>query len=145
MATQQDHGNHVRWFAPYHFVLAGILVAGLIGAGVNLYQSIGDHQRLYSASLILLLMVGLLMTAFFARFFALRAQDRVIRLEENFRHHLMNGTLLDPRLTVSQIIGLRFAPDAEFVALAERAAVEGLSQHDIKKSIKNWRVDEYRV
>ena len=145
MATQQDHGNHVRWFAPYHFVLASMLLAGLIGAMVNLYQSLGDHQRLYSASLILLLMVALIMTAFFARFFALRDQDRVIRLEENFRHHQMTGRLLDPRLTVSQVVGLRFASDAEFLDLARRAADERLSQRDIKRAIRTWRADEYRV
>ena len=145
MPAAQDHANHTRWFAPYHFVLALLLLAGFIGAIVNLYQSIGDHQRLYSASLILLLTVALFMTAFFARFFALRAQDRVIRLEENFRHHMMTGRLLDPRITVPQVIGLRFASDAEFVALAKRAADEGLSQADIKKAIKTWRPDEYRV
>ena len=145
MPTQQDHANHVRWFGPYHFVLSTLLLAGLIGSGVNLYQSVGDHQRLYSASLIFVIMVALLMTAFFARFFALRAQDRVIRLEENVRHHMLTGALLDSRLTVPQIIGLRFASDAEFVALAKRAAAEGLSQQDIKKAIKSWRVDDYRV
>ena len=145
MPAAQDHANHTRWFAPYHFVLALLLLAGFIGAIVNLYQSIGDHQRLYSASLILLLTVALFMTAFFARFFALRAQDRVIRLEENLRHHMMTGRLLDPRITVPQVIGLRFASDAEFVALAKRAADEGLSQADIKKAIKTWRPDEYRV
>ena len=145
MPQTQDHANHVRWFAPYHFVLAVMLLAGFIGAAVNLYQSIGDHQRLYSASLILLLTIALFMTAFFARFFALRAQDRVIRLEENVRHHMMTGRMLDPRITVPQVIGLRFASDAEFVALAKRAADEGLSQAEIKEAIKNWRVDEYRV
>ena len=145
MPAAQDHANHTRWFAPYHFVLALLLLAGFIGAIVNLYQSIGDHQRLYSASLILLLTVALFMTAFCARFFALRAQDRVIRLEENLRHHMMTGRLLDPRITVPQVIGLRFASDAEFVALAKRAADEGLSQADIKKAIKTWRPDEYRV
>lgn len=145
MPRVQDHANHTRWFAPYHFVLAVMLLAGLIGASVNLYQSIGDHQRLYSASLILLLTIALFMTAFFARFFALRAQDRVIRLEENLRHHMMTGRLLDPRITVPQVIGLRFASDAEFVALAKRAAEEGLSQAEIKKAIKVWRPDEYRV
>lgn len=145
MPAAQDHANHTRWFAPYHFVLVTMLLAGFIGAIVNLYQSIGDHQRLYSASLILLLTIALFMTSFFARFFALRAQDRVIRLEENFRHHMMTGRLLDPRITVPQVIGLRFASDEEFVALAKRAADEGLSQADIKKAIKTWRPDEYRV
>lgn len=141
----QDHANHVRWFVPYHVVLFLALLAGFIGALVNLYQSFGDHQRLYSASLIVLLTITLIMTAFFARFFALRAQDRIIRLEENFRHHLMTGRLLDPRITMAQVIGLRFASDEEFVALAARAAAEGLSQDAIKRAITRWRADEHRV
>jgi hypothetical protein len=53
--------------------------------------------------------------------------------------------LLDPRLTVKQIVGLRFASDAEFVELARKAAEEGLSPDAIKKSIKTWRPDHYRV
>lgn len=144
MATQ-NHSNHARLFVPYHVVLTLILLAGLIGGCVNLYGSIGDSQRVYSASLIVVLTLAVLMTAFFTRFFALRAQDRAIRVEENLRHFVMTGTLLDPRLTIQQVIGLRFAPDAEFVALARRAAEEGLSQRDIKKAIRTWRADDYRV
>jgi hypothetical protein len=57
----------------------------------------------------------------------------------------MTGKLLDPRITIDQVIGLRFASDGEFVALARRAADEGLSQQDIKKAIRAWRPDEHRV
>jgi len=57
----------------------------------------------------------------------------------------MTGKLLDPRLTMGQIIALRFAPDAEFLALASKAASDGTSPKDIKQSIKNWRADNYRV
>ncbi len=145
MPSRQDYAHHVRLSPSFHFVLMPILLAGLIGACVNLYQSLGDHERLYGASLILLLTFALIMTALFARVFALRAQDRVIRLEENFRHHLMTGTPLDPRIAIRQTIGLRFASDDEFVALVKRAADEHLSEDDIKKAIKNWRADEYRV
>jgi hypothetical protein len=81
----------------------------------------------------------------FARVFALKAQDRAIRAEENLRHFVLTGKLLDPRLSVRQIIGLRFAPDEEFVALALRAAQENLSETDIKKAVKNWKADTYRV
>ncbi len=85
------------------------------------------------------------MTALFARIFALKAQDRAIRAEENLRHFALTGKLLDPRLTVKQIIGLRFASDAEFVALAQRAAEEKLSLDAIKRAVKDWRADYYRV
>ena len=77
--------------------------------------------------------------------FPLKAQDRAIRAEENLRHYVLTGKLLDPKLTVRQIIGLRFASDREFVALAQKAAAESLSEDAIKKAIRNWRADTYRV
>ena len=141
----QNYANHRRFVPMFHFVLFGIIVLTLIGSVVNLYQSLGDHQRQYSASLILVMMICLLMLFFFCRVFPLKAQDRAIRAEENLRHYVLTRKLLDPRLTVRQIIGLRFASDEEFVALARRAVEENLSEEDIKKAIKNWRADTYRV
>jgi hypothetical protein len=129
----------------FHIVLFGIIVLTLVGSLVNLYKSLGDHQRLYSASLIVVLDVCLLMLFFFCRIFALKAQDRAIRAEENLRHFVLAGRLLDPRLSVRQIIGLRFASDAEFVELARRAAEENLSEDAIKRAVKSWRPDTYRV
>lgn len=143
--STQNYENHVQLVTAYHKVTLPILVLTLIGSIVNLSQSWGDHQRLYSASLILVLAVCLLLTLFFARIFALKAQDRAIRAEENLRHFAMTGKLLDPRLTVPQIIGLRFASDEEFVALARKAADESLTQDAIKRAVKNWRADTYRV
>jgi hypothetical protein len=57
----------------------------------------------------------------------------------------MTGKLLDPRLTIRQVIALRFAPDADLQALAKRAADEGMTPNAIKQSITNWREDNYRV
>jgi Family of unknown function (DUF6526) len=91
------------------------------------------------------LTICVFMTAFFARTFALKAQDRAIRAEENLRHFVLTGKLLDSRLEPLQIVGLRFASDAEFPALALQAAEKGLSQKDIKALVKNWRPDFYRV
>ena len=129
----------------FHGVLFGLLLLTLIGSVVNLYKSAGDHQRLYSASLIVVLAVSTLILSFFARMFALMAQDRAIRAEENLRHFVLTGKLLDPRLTIRQIIGLRFAPDDEFVELARKAADENLSEDQIKRAVKNWKADTYRV
>ena len=89
--------------------------------------------------------IGLLILFFIARVFPLKAQDRAIRAEENLRHYVLTGKLLDARLTPRQIIGLRFAADEEFVELAHKAAEENLSEDAIKKAIKNWRPDTYRV
>jgi putative copper export protein len=143
--TTQNYSNHRRFVPMFHGVLFGLLVVTLIGSLVNLYKSFGDHQRLYSASLIVVLDVCMLMLFAFCRIFALKAQDRAIRAEENLRHFVLTGKLLDARLAIRQIIGLRFAPDEEFVQLAARAATEGMPEDAIKRAVKNWRGDLYRV
>jgi hypothetical protein len=112
---------------------------------VNLYQSWGDDARFYSASLLVTLTLATLLLAVYARSFALRAQDRAIRAEEQLRHYVMTGKLLDPRLTMRQIVGLRFASNEEFVALAQRAADQNLPQREIKQAVRGWRADTDRV
>ncbi|MCX6637692.1 MAG: DUF6526 family protein, partial [Acidobacteria bacterium] len=141
----QNYANHRRFVPMYHGVLFGLLLLTLIGSVVNLYKSLGDHQRLYSASLIVVLTVSTLILSFFSRIFALMAQDRAIRAEENLRHFVLTGKLLDSRLTIRQIIGLRFSPDDEFAELAGKAAGENLSEDQIKRAVKNWKADTYRV
>ncbi|MGE5242862.1 MAG: DUF6526 family protein, partial [Betaproteobacteria bacterium] len=98
----------------------------LIGSGVNLYHSLGDHERLYSASLIVILTIALIMTALFAHMFALKAQDRAIRAEEQLRHFVLTGKLLDPRLTIRQIISLFF--DAAALHFPSGTPLGALSQ-----------------
>lgn len=141
----QNYANHKQVVTSYHRVLLPILGLTFIGAAVNLYQSIGDHQRLYSASLILVLTLCTLATAFFMRVFALKAQDRAIRAEENLRHFVLTNKLLDRRLNVRQIAALRFASDNEFAELAARAANENLKPDAIKRAVREWRADTYRV
>jgi len=81
----------------------------------------------------------------YARSFALRAQDRAIRAEETLRHFILTGKPLDSRLRMGQIIALRFASDDELPELAFKAAEKGLRSKTIKKMIKVWRSDNYRV
>ena len=147
MASEQtqNYSNHARFVPGFHIVLFGLIVLGFIGSCVNLYLSCGDHQRIYSASLIVVLEIVALLLFWFCRTFALKAQDRAIRAEENLRHFVLAGKLLDPRLSVTQIVALRFASDAEFVQLAARAAEQNLEPKAIKQAIQNWRADYYRV
>lgn len=142
---EQNYSNHARYVPVFHFILSGIIFLSLIGACVNLYHSLNDHANLYSASLLVVVFVCLLLMYVYVRQFPLRAQDRAIRAEENLRHFVMTGRMLDSRLTMRQVIGLRFASDEEFVELSKRAANEDLSEDQIKKAIKNWRADNYRV
>ena len=143
--TNQNYSNHVRLVPGFHFVLAGILLLTLIGSLVNLYRSWGDHERFYSAALIVVLTFCCGMLFYYARTFPLKAQDRAIRAEENLRHFVLTGKLLDARLAMGQIIALRFAGDDEFVELARKAADGRVPAVDIKRAIKNWKADTYRV
>ena len=66
--SNQNYSNHTQ-IVPAFLALLGILFLTVIGSGVNLYQSIGDHQRLYSAALILVLSASTLGLALHARAF----------------------------------------------------------------------------
>ncbi len=138
--AEQSYQQHTQRVPGY--LAAGLgMSAAFIGSCVNLYQSLGDHQRLYSASLLVLVSLSALVLGYYSRTFALKVQDRAIRAEENLRHYVLTGKLLDKRLSARQIVGLRFASDEEFPALAREAAEGGLSGDEIKKRVKNWRPD----
>jgi L-cystine uptake protein TcyP (sodium:dicarboxylate symporter family) len=143
--SQQSFDNHARIDLGYHRILFPILLLTFIGSCVNLNHSIGDHQRLYSASLITVISMALVAIALYARIFALKAQDRAIRAEESLRHYVLTGKLLDPRLNTKQIVALRFAPDNEFVDLAAKAAQSAMDPKAIKQAIRQWKPDDYRV
>jgi len=141
----QSYANHARIVPMYHYVTLGLLQLTFIGSLVNLYQSWGDDTRFYSASLLVTLTLATMLVALYARSFALKAQDRAIRAEEQLRHYVLTGKLLDPRLSMQQIIGLRFASNDEFVALAQRAADQNMPAKEIKQAVRSWREDSYRV
>jgi hypothetical protein len=145
MADTQSYKNHAQIVPLYHRVLTGLLLLILIGSIVNLTKSWGDSTRFYSASLIVTLTIAAILLFIFVRVFPLKAQDRAIRAEEQLRHYVLTGKLLDRRLTMRQILALRFASDAEFVALAQRAVEQSMSPDAIKQAVKEWRADTYRV
>jgi hypothetical protein len=141
--TEQNYSNHTRFHKLFHFVMWPLTLVGFIGSVVNLFRA--NAENIYDASLMALAFFLLFNIAGLARMYALKAQDRAIRAEENFRHYLLTGKPLDSRLKMGQIIALRFASDQEFPKLAERAAAENLSNARIKKEIKQWKGDHYRV
>ena len=148
--SEQNLKNHARYVPLYHFIAPTAILALIVGSFINLYEACadctnGDDSGFYSASLICLISVLLLILWWYCRAFALKAQDRAIRAEENFRHFVATGKPLDSRLKMGQIIALRFAGDDEFVALAKQAADENLEPKQIKMAVKNWRADNNRA
>lgn len=141
---EQNFKNHPRFLLSYHVILTLLLLSGLIGSSVNLYQSIGS-DNLYAASLLLLLFVCCIILFWLTRAFPLKAQDRAIRAEENFRHFILSGKPLPKGLKIDQIIALRFASDEEFLDLVQKALAENMSNKAIKLLIKNWKPDYHRV
>ena len=140
---EQTYANHARLLIGFHGITFLAMLALIIGAVMNFINT--AEENLYSASLLVLVSFILVVLAYYLRAFALKAQDRAISAEERLRYFILTGKPLSNKLTMRQVIGLRFASDDEFINLVERAEKEGLSEKDIKKAIKNWKADNYRV
>ena len=140
---EQNFKNHAKMVPGFHYVGLLSILALLIGSFINLCHS--APENLYSASLICLIAFIAAILWAYTRLFSLKAQDRAIRAEENLRYYVMTGKLFPHELTVQQIIALRFASDAEFIALVDKAVKENLTNKEIKLAIQNWKADYYRV
>ncbi|MGH9720656.1 MAG: DUF6526 family protein [Bryobacteraceae bacterium] len=139
----QTYANHTRIDPPYHFLVFPVVAAWLVISVVNLIRT----PSLWSAWIVVTVAAAIV-AALRARMYALRAQDRVIRLEERLR---LEGVLPAPlrarigELTERQLVGLRFAPDGELPALVEQALANNWGGAEIKKAIAVWRPDYFRV
>jgi hypothetical protein len=140
---EQNFKNHAKMVPGFHYVGLLSILALLIGSFINLCHS--APENLYSASLICLIAFIAAILWAYTRLFSLKAQDRAIRAEENLRYYVMTGKLFPQELAVQQIIALRFASDAEFIALVDKAVKENLTNKEIKLAIQNWKADYYRV
>ncbi len=146
MPESQSYRSHARFEPPFHFFLLPIL---LLNLGFAVYSTIHhwpQHRELFLWWI--LMSLALIVLAGVARGSALKAQDRIIRLEERLRL----ASLLSPdelsrsrSLTERQLIALRFASDAELPALVSRTLAENLTAKQIKESITSWRPDNFRV
>jgi hypothetical protein len=139
----QNLKNHARFDPLFHFFLAIVVWANLVIAIVNVIY----HPH-FHAEWMMVLSIAAVVLVFKMRIYALRVQDRVIRLEERLRlqalapeewHHQIY------RLSENQLIGLRFAGDDEVVELAKQALEHNLDRKQIKERIKSWRADFWRV
>ncbi len=143
MSHPQTYANHRRFEPMQHFVLIPILLITWIA---TIWQAI-KHPNLPSIWLAIL-GFAILMVAIQVRVYALKVQDRVIRLEETLRMERVLPQDLKariPELTVKQMVGLRFAADLELAERVREALDQNLSGEAIKKHIQIWRPDTFRV
>jgi preprotein translocase subunit SecG len=141
--NEQNYKNHAQMVPGFHYVTFTLVIALLAGSVKYLIQSTSENTTL--AKLMLIVAILFVLIAWYARTFALKAQDRAIKAEEALRYYIMTGKALPTELKMGQIIALRFASDSEYLALLERAIKENLSNKEIKLAIQNWKADYYRV
>ncbi|HYB54096.1 MAG TPA: DUF6526 family protein [Thermoanaerobaculia bacterium] len=142
--TPQNYANHRRFVPLYHFVLFAVFV-------VNLLWAIFKAVRAFSFETAwgVVMAIAILGLYFYLRIFALRVQDRVIRLEMRLRLKDLlpadlRGRILD--LTPSQLIGLRFASDGELPELVREVLTEGIQDREaIKRKVRDWQADHLRA
>ena len=140
----QTHANHVRLHPPFHFFLIPCTLLLLVLTIVNVVR----HSDLLASWILLLIGVMSPIAILLIRTNPLRAQDRVIRLEERLRlASLLNEPLRSRvgELTESQLVALRFASDGEVAGLVEKALKDKMKPADIKKAVVVWRADLFRV
>ena len=148
MSDTQNFKNHTRTDPAFHFVLLPILAANVLFSGYIFYKyyRMDGHPHLHLVTWGVIMSIALMLLAFKARTYPLHAQDRIIRLEERLRLTALGVPAATVyALTESQLVGLRFASDAEAPALAQTAATQKLDRKQIKEAIKTWRADNFRV
>lgn len=140
---EQNFKNHARFDPAFHGFLTLMGLALLIGAITYVVRVPGWDSALH-----VMAVIWVIVLQFKVRLYALKVQDRVIRLEERLRLAQILPESLRGRigeLTEAQLVGLRFASDGELTALAQRAWSDDLDVKQIKQAIQHWRPDYWRV
>lgn len=142
MPKPQTAASHAAFDTLTHFVLGPIFIVNFF---VAVYVAIRAPHHLALHLWLVVISVALLLMAVKMRVYSLRVQDRLIRVEERLRIAALAPTVDASRLTIPQLIALRFAPDEELPALVERTLAENLDPKSIKNSIQTWRPDYARI
>jgi hypothetical protein len=140
----QNYGNHRKFVPLYHYLAAGLVI---IFFGASIWRLI--KQPSLGQTINLGMAGALILVFFYARATAMAVQDRVIRLEERLRLRDLAGSEVRGRIdefTTAQLIGLRFASDAELPGLARKVLDESITDRNtIKRMVQDWRPDHARA
>ena len=141
---QQSFATHRRWVPLYHFFTLPVLLVNLVYWVIPIFSSFS-----FKTVLAALVAVALFLLALFARVFATKVQDRVIRLEERLRFERLLPDQLKSRtdeFSGDQLVGLRFASDGELPELAKKVLDDKIEKREeVKRLIKTWRPDFQRL
>ena len=141
----QTYENHAKTVPLFHYFTMPLLLINLLW---SVYRLLTQSDAFVDSLVTLTAAVAVLFVAFFSRTNALKAQDRVIRLEERLRMQELLPVESKSRIheiTTSQILALRFASDEELPALVKTALDDNADATSIKQAIKNWRADHHRL
>ncbi|MCQ4088229.1 DUF6526 family protein [Saccharibacillus sp. JS10] len=142
---EQPKKFSIRFDWQYHFLALPLALIVWIASIVHLVGQL----RAGEASLVDWILFGLPFVLLLAltriRVYATKTQDRIVRVEENFRYYRLTGREPDRRLRVEQIIALRNAGDTEFPGLCARAAEQNWDVKKIREEIKHFRPDTMRI
>ncbi|MHC8515565.1 DUF6526 family protein [Sporosarcina sp. ITBMC105] len=142
---EQSYAKHTKYQPLQHFVWLPLSVMLLLGTLTYFIYSTMKSGFMVENLLLLGIVVLAIIPGMLARMYAIRLQDRLIRTEEQLRYFMLTNKRLDSRITMQQLIALRFAQDDQFVELAERTIAENLSPATIKREVQTWRADHFRV
>lgn len=146
--AELSYATHRKFVPGYHYVTFGILVINFLWTVWRLFAPI-PGTPLFDRIVNIAVAVALMLIALYARTFPLRAQDRIIRIEERARLERLLPADLQGRigeLSTGQLIALRFASDGEVAELTRAVLDQGMRKpDDIKKKIREWRPDPLRM
>ncbi len=140
----QTYANHRRFFALYHYIALPIVALNVVYTAFLAFRS-PNASTIWS----FVFAIGVASGVLAARTMVLIVQNRVIRLEQRLRlvallPDRLRGRIVE--LNLSQLIGLRFASDAELASLVERCLAGELKNgEDVKKAISSWQADFLRA
>jgi hypothetical protein len=143
-STPQTFANHTRWQAPFHFFVIPVMLINFIWSVIVFIKDPHPNSGWW-----IIVSLALVVLALLVRLNSLKVQDRLIRLEEKLRYQQLLSPALCQQagaLTPGQMVALRFAGDDELEALVAAALAGKFSKTgDLKRAIKNWRADTFRV
>jgi hypothetical protein len=139
MQTGQNYQNHVHQPRGWQITWAAAAIAMCLQLWLTVREP--SHQSIALALLAFVVIAGLTLT----RAFALRLQNRIIRLEMQLRLARLGREKDLARVSMRQLVALRFASDAELPALIDRAAAENLTPDQIKRAVTDWQGDYLRT